>query len=834
MKKQKEIKNKKKQFKKASGITLIALVITIVVLIVLATISITLTLKDGGIFGTAETAKQMQEMAGIKEEADLVKNDLITKSYTEEGVEFNKYTLLQALKDHFNGTIDGDKVIVKDGKYEIIVDDNLNITVQKHEEKQTVKGDVKLTYTESGDIPSKTIRLKIELLGIPKKADSIESFYTYLEEEYLPGKTAEELMIMGGQLMYPGAPITERMVYDEVLKTEFDGIDYDTFMADKDNITKEKKNFPTASSYIKYYILQGFIGDLYTFIEDASDLVYVKQLLPELVEKNEPDLKGIIEGYYNNEKTFEQIVTEVTGKTTIEEYILELNQNVNIDAEVAKFFTKEQAMILIAGKAHGVEITYPDGRTESITDWYGSTTITRSYKITEYGSYTFKVKGPSGNTEKITYTIGSLTLDKNEILEYIIGEEYSKKETITATLTNLNEKDLKWTTSDSTIAEIQGEGTTVTVIPKSGGEAIITATCGGYSASCKVEIDAWDLSKVDAVKSEDNQYVPVPNGYVASTIAGEKSVSTGFVIKKGDNGAATSGVNEFVWVPVSDESFNEMFETSTTGPIYLSGQSGDTGVKTEYYSKLRGTTFSKPGISKGYREPDLVVDCDIDYYAVQAGYTNLATMAQGFVDDYKNMRESIQKYNGFYIGRYELTGSADNPTVQSGPVLTAESAGKWYGLYKACRKVAKQGETVTSTMIWGCQWDETMNWLKNTKFKNNTAAVDSNSSSWGNYSNSSDNAALKDANGKNAYGSPQITGYSKEYWSANNVCDLAGNYYDWTQEAWYDKTRIVRGGDYDNAGSSSPASERWNIYDSACYYYDSSHLSTRTTLYVNP
>ena len=50
------------------------------------------------------------------------------------------------------------------------------------------------------------------------------------------------------------------------------------------------------------------------------------------------------------------------------------------------------------------------------------------------------------------------------------------------------------------------------------------------------------------------------------------------------------------------------------------------------------------------------------------------------------MSDSVKKYHGFYIGRYELTGTLDNPTVREGKVLTdlQDEAGNWYGLYKAC------------------------------------------------------------------------------------------------------------------------------------------------------
>ena len=65
--------------------------------------------------------------------------------------------------------------------------------------------------------------------------------------------------------------------------------------------------------------------------------------------------------------------------------------------------------------------------------------------------------------------------------------------------------------------------------------------------------------------------------------------------------------------------------------------------------------------------------------------------------------------------------------------------------------------------------------------------INEDSSSWGNYS---------DYNTKNEYevGNPEYvaeagTGVlpagSSEYWKANNIYDLAGNAYDWTQEASY-------------------------------------------------
>ena len=82
--------------------------------------------------------------------------------------------------------------------------------------------------------------------------------------------------------------------------------------------------------------------------------------------------------------------------------------------------------------------------------------------------------------------------------------------------------------------------------------------------------------------------------------------------------------------------------------------------------------------------------------------------------------------------------------------------------------------------------------------------MDEDSRSWGNYSDSISPANVS------GYGSPQDTGYS-EYWSANKIYDLAGNYYDFTQEVYYTSFRFYGGGYYGTSGSFFPGSARGGI-----------------------
>ena len=262
--------------------------------------------------------------------------------------------------------------------------------------------------------------------------------------------------------------------------------------------------------------------------------------------------------------------------------------------------------------------------------------------------------------------------------------------------------------------------------------------------------------------------------------------------------------NEFVWVPVPDPS--TMFET-VEEPVTLS----DGVTTTNKYSKLRVReedkeyyTASIPGDDSGdkVREPDVLTDYDDNSsYIEELGYSDITDMAEDLVREYNEMARSIETYHGFYIGRYELSGTKEKPTVKAGAVLTASSANMWYGLKKACQEVIKNNTEVKSTMIYGCQWDETMSWLKRTKFVGEEEKVDEDSRSWGNYQDSISPANVS------GYGSPQDTGYS-ENWSANKIYDLAGNYRDWTQEANNTYVRVYRGGYYNDSGSLSPGSDR--------------------------
>ena len=346
----------------------------------------------------------------------------------------------------------------------------------------------------------------------------------------------------------------------------------------------------------------------------------------------------------------------------------------------------------------------------------------------------------------------------------------------------------------------------------------------------------------NAVNLEDNEYmhveedasgdkVPVPNGYVGSSVAGENEIDTGYVIYEGEEAVTDSNVadaqknrNQYVWVPVPD--ISKFYGTDANGKkwgkIYTFSSSTSSG-----YDEITGTQPYNWSESNGvmtissktnYREPDVVAK-----YSSSTGYdmdSRLKTLGIGakttheFLNqlekEFNNMVASVEKYGGFYIGRYE-TGNInqDTPVIQKGN--TNISSQTWYNMYKRCKNIRGANTNVETGMIWGNQWDRTLMWLIETGSKTKEQIADD-STSWGNYYNatfeyvnSSGSTATKNENS-----STRIPTGSAEYTKANNIYDLAGNVRDWTMEAYSTSYRVFRGGDYGDYGDSTPADYRYN------------------------
>ena len=326
----------------------------------------------------------------------------------------------------------------------------------------------------------------------------------------------------------------------------------------------------------------------------------------------------------------------------------------------------------------------------------------------------------------------------------------------------------------------------------------------GVSKPIKVEVDSKATANgtINGKKATSNNPI-IPEGYTpidtdtsswgdGSSAPAQADVDQGLVITD-DNG------NEWVWIPVEDVTV--MCDTSNSIEYTLNATDS---VKTKWYSRAirigndDSTLADKyatnpyesetdgagargvPGDTSSYREPEIVGSGD---------------MGEEYVSDYSEMIESISKYGGFYVGRYELS----NVGVQKNQTSLANK--NWYELYGACTTL-NASDKVTTRMIWGCQWDMICNFIANKGEKKDVW----DSRSWGNYKDSTD-----PANGGNYKEGIVATG-SNEAWKANNIYDIAGNCAEWTQEASEDG-RVFRGGSRNNSA--------YYEYSSSIIYYGS-------------
>jgi len=181
-----------------------------------------------------------------------------------------------------------------------------------------------------------------------------------------------------------------------------------------------------------------------------------------------------------------------------------------------------------------------------------------------------------------------------------------------------------------------------------------------------------------------------------------------------------------------------------------------------------------------------------------------------------NESNQITKYGGFYIARYEAGKVSTSTLVSKKDAIVWNSTD--YTDAKTVSELMYNTAEVKSHLITGTQWDTTMEWIKDSG-KNVT-----DSTTWGNYSNSTFPANVS------GFGNKQVAGYS-ENWKANNIYDLAGGMVEWTNEN-FGSDRVIRGGDFPQTGNYAPASSRDYQQPSYAPYFIYQNYSFRVSLYI--
>ena len=371
---------------------------------------------------------------------------------------------------------------------------------------------------------------------------------------------------------------------------------------------------------------------------------------------------------------------------------------------------------------------------------------------------------------------------------------------------------------------------------------VTTMSNSAKEKEAQVVEEEQEETKTQEIVLADNKYmhvetdasgdqVPVPNGFVGSNATGENEIDTGYVIYEGEEEVTDSNVqsaqtsrNQYVWIPVED--ISKFYGTDANGKSwgkiynYTTGTNSSstfdevTGTYANNWSETNGVMSISS--STNYREPDVLRTYDTPYYlrTYKVSEDSQLDFLLRQQTDFKKMINSVEKYGGFYIGRYE-TGDLNQEVAVVQKGNTNIESQTWYAMYEKCKTLSDNNNNIETGMIWGNQWDRTMMWLMECNAKDETTGkskeeVISDSTSWGNYynatftyTNSSGVTATKNENS-----STIIPTGSTEYTKANNIYDLAGNVYDWTMEAYSTNRRVSRGGNCSFDGGDRPAKTR--------------------------
>ena len=399
--------------------------------------------------------------------------------------------------------------------------------------------------------------------------------------------------------------------------------------------------------------------------------------------------------------------------------------------------------------------------------------------------------------------------------------------------------------------KVQGnDDGSITVEVESGNKYILTED-GEVTLVSGTEVEPGPEQQPQPDSEPDLPMPKVEVGTIAgenSTIDGQLYSSTNPLIPKGfkaintststwgDTSTYKNGLvisdnkkNEFVWIPVNDIDDMVMCQkhgdagnlsqetlqcttcgasTKLAGKLYATG----TGIYIQYFkSALTGQTYSA---SSGLREPANLSTSDDNT-------SNLSTWTSTlYQESFDEMVESVAKYKGFYVGRYETSlsdGVAQSIAGATSAKASSTSANKWFGFYEKSKaySTSNSGLGVVSEMIWGCQYDQIMIWMEN-----NGITVTSKTPT--------DTARGVEA----SYNSTRVTGASDSNDILNNVYDLIGNSYEWTQEAYNNDNnkcyRVIRGGLYN--GNYSPSYRNGTVPSSTG---DTNEiLGSRLSLYI--
>ena len=273
-------------------------------------------------------------------------------------------------------------------------------------------------------------------------------------------------------------------------------------------------------------------------------------------------------------------------------------------------------------------------------------------------------------------------------------------------------------------------------------------------------------------KDVNGEQVPIPEGYIVSENSDENIVNKGLVV-------SDSRGNEYVWISCTvDSSSNKLQYKRTEWGVEKDGTDNSRAIKDELTLKDIDVTYSKTDTDNGINEE----------------------ISKEIVAQINAEKESIKKYGGYYIGRYEV--GKDNKTA----VIKAEQEPyvniKWSKAYELAKGIGG-GEGATTYLCSSYSWDTAINFIQNTTGKNYATSIIGFNGNW-------KSQEVKDSSGKVI--KPVNTAQRLNTGLTTALCniyDMGGNVGEFTTELnpGTSETVVLRGGHYDH---SVPAGYRWD------------------------
>ena len=335
-----------------------------------------------------------------------------------------------------------------------------------------------------------------------------------------------------------------------------------------------------------------------------------------------------------------------------------------------------------------------------------------------------------------------------------------------------------------------------------------------------------EINSVTYKRTEEGVIIPSGFYYVGGTI------DSGIVIS--DNSADENKYadkenvnidlkgNQFVWVPVKNavyseeiiinngeekqNAINQVIEKINTDSnrcgypmsikLNINGQIEYVGVLYDCQSQKENDEYSVnftalkySQVNGDFREPDIASTADsFEKYLNILSYSNLADLEKDIHIYYNEMVESVLKYGGFFIARYETCYADKNKEEDNNSEIVFKqgreviNSKNWYEFCKLHNEYGKSiNSNIESNSIYGSQWDQLMIYLRDIKNSINN------------------NPYIIDATGQGACTGEKLQSGASNDYEVKNIFDLAGNVFEYTLETRSATTHTKRSSCFRNA-----------------------------------